>query len=285
MKKYLNKIELSKNSRGCWDLDPFKGCVNTKLNNGNGCYGICYAVKIAKSKGYNFSDVIKRYFISDKHFFEIVQKLKKIPFVRLGVMCDPSFDWEHTLNIVDKIKPYQKNIIIVTKHIKRLNDEQIKRCNGLIINTSICALDNIKDRKKRLYEYNRLKKYCKSVLRVNTANYKEHYLEKIQAELLNNDDVIDTVLRFPKNHILVKKGIINIKRYKFLDSFVYASKHKDDIFFGYCYNCKDLCGATSSLQSKLLDYLKPMHQHNLEPNTTKRNKLLGSNTKRRGGER
>ena len=101
-----------------------------------------------------------------------------------------------------------------------------------------------------------MKKYCKSVLRVNTASYKDNNLEEIQTELLNNDDVIDNVLRFPKNHILVKKGTINIKHHKFLNSFVYASKHKDSVFFGHCYKCKDLCGATSALQSELLDYLK-----------------------------
>lgn len=117
MKKYLNKIELVKNFRGVYDLDPFKGCVNSKINNNTGCYGICYAARIAKSKGYNFGDVVKRYFIDDKHFKKIVKQLKNIPFVRLGVMCDPSFDWEHTLNIVDKIKPYQKNIVIVTRGI------------------------------------------------------------------------------------------------------------------------------------------------------------------------
>jgi len=253
MKVYLNKIELTKNQRGVWELDPFKGCINSKRNGGNGCYGICYAAKIAKSKGYDFGQVVKRYFISDEHFFKISQQLKKIPFIRLGVMCDTSFDWEHTLNIIDRIRPYQKNIVIVTKHLNILNDEQVLRLMGLIVNTSICALDTGEEIVLRLCEYNRLKKYCKSVLRVNTADFNDSRLKKVQDDLLNNDDVIDNVLRFPKNHSLVTSGIINVKKYAFLDSKVYASKHDENVFFGHCYNCPDLCGAEPT-QNKLLEW-------------------------------
>src|SRR3990172_5214186 len=104
MNKYLNKIELVKNKRGCWELDPFKGCSYGVLNNGKGCYGICYAARLAESKGYDFSKVVYRDLISEKQFREITKQLQVIPFVRLGVMCDPSYDWEHTLNIIDKIK-------------------------------------------------------------------------------------------------------------------------------------------------------------------------------------
>jgi len=255
MKKYLNKIELVKNFRGVWDLDPFKGCTNAKTNNNKGCYGICYAAKIAKSRGYDFSDVVKRYFINNKHFYKIKTKLEKIPFVRLGVMCDPSFDWEHTLNIIDKIRPYQKNIVIVTKHWNILTPKQINRVKGLIINTSICALDSEEQRNMRLCEYNRLKKYCKSVLRVNTADFNDLELNEIQNRLLNNINIIDNILRFPKNHELVKKGVINIKKYKFLNTFVYASKHNEKTFFSYCDSCLDFCGATRNQyklkQSKL----------------------------------
>ena len=255
MKKYLNKIELTQNFRGVWDLDPFKGCVYSKLNNNNGCYGICYATKIAKSKGYDFSDVVKRYFISEKHFLDIIDKLKKIPFVRMGVMCDPSFDWEHTLNIIDKIRPYQKNIVIVTKNWKLLKEEQLIRLKGLIINTSISALDNKEQISIRLEQYNKLKKYCKSILRVNTCDFNNIELRNIQNKLLDNDNVIDNILRFPKNHKLVLDGTINLKKIKFLKTNVYASMHKDNIFFGFCYNCPDLCGAEPT-QYKLSEWFK-----------------------------
>ena len=159
MKRYLNKIELRKTFRGVWELDPFKGCINSVANDGNGCYGICYATRLAKARGYDFSKVVKRFFISEEHFMQIANQLTKIPFVRLGVMCDPSFDWKHTLDIVDKIKPYQKNIVIVTKHLKELKDSQLGKLSGIIVNTSISALDDKELRNKRLFWYNKLKKY------------------------------------------------------------------------------------------------------------------------------
>jgi|TARA_R100001530_G_scaffold136375_1_gene116861 hypothetical protein len=255
MKYYLNKIELTKNFRGVWDLDTFKGCINSKLNNNKGCYGICYATKIAKSKGYDFSKVIKRHFISDAHFIKIINKIKKIPFVRIGVMCDPSHNWEHTLKITNKIKNYQENIIIVTKHLNILNSKQLENISYLIINTSISALDKKEEINKKLFWYNKLKYYCKkSILRVCTADFNNIKLLKIQEELLNNENVINNILRFPKNHKLVKDGIININKYKFLNSKVYASKHNEKTYFSYCDNCLDLCGANLT-QNKLKRWL------------------------------
>jgi hypothetical protein len=255
MNKYLNKIELSRNLRGVWELDPFKGCENSSLNNGMGCYGICYAARIAKAKGYDFTQVVQREFISDRHFLEIVNKLRKIPFVRLGVMCDPSYNWEHTLEVVERIKPYQKNIVIVTKHLKPLNDGQLNRLKGLIINTSICALDSEDERQNRLFWYNELKKHCKSVLRVNTADFNDPNLKSIQEDLLKNDNVIDNILRIPKEHKLVKEGIVNVKKCSFLKTEVYASKHDENIFFSYCDNCLDLCGA-ELCQNRIIKWIQ-----------------------------
>jgi hypothetical protein len=254
MKKYLNKIELVQNYRGVWDLDTLKGCIYSKLNNGNGCYGICYAAKLAKARGYDFSDEVKRYFISDKHFLDIVKRLKSLPFVRIGCMYDPSSDWEHTLDIIDKIRHFQNNIVIITKHWNILNDNQLCRLNGLIINTSICALDSEEEIKKRLNEYKRLKKYCKSILRVNTADFNDIELKSLQDKLLNNDNVIDNILRFSNNHQLVTDKVINVKKYKYLKSYVYASKHNEDTYFSYCYKCLDLCGAEPT-QHKLSGWI------------------------------
>lgn len=255
MKVYLNKIELTKNFRGVWELDPFKGCTNSVKNDNTGCYGICYATRIAKSRGYDFSKVVYRYFINNEHFIEIANKLKNTPFVRMGVMCDPSHDWQHTLSITDKVKPYQKNIVIVTKHLKELEDKDLIRLENLIINTSISALDTQQQRDRMLFWYNKLKDYCKrSILRVNTADFNQNELRSIQDNLLDNEDVIDNILRFTKNHKLVKEGVINVTKCKFLNSETYVSKHNAEVYFGYCDECPDQCGAILA-QRKLLGWL------------------------------
>ena len=250
MREYSNKIQLIKNFRGVWELDTFKGCDHS-LN--GGCYGICYASKLAKARGYNFNKVVKREFINGKHFIKITNKLKKIPFVRIGVMCDPSFDWNYTIKIINKIKPFNNNIVIITKHWNELNEKQLPKLKGIVINTSISALDNEIHRDKMLFWYNKLKPYCRSILRVNTADFNDLTLKNIQEDLLNNENIIDNILRFPKNHILVKNNILNVTKYKYLKSFVYASRHNQNTYFGFCNNCLDKCGIISS-QKKINEY-------------------------------
>jgi len=242
MRKYKEKIQLVKNYRGVWELDTFKGCIN---GFNGGCYGICYAAKLAKARGYDFTKVVKRDFVNHNHFNEIAYKLITLPFIRIGVMCDPSYDWEHTLKIIEKIKPYNKNIVIITKHLNELKEEQLIRLKGLVINTSISALDNESQRKKMLFWYNKLKPYCRSILRINTCNFNDLNLRLIQEDLLINENIIDNVLRFPKSHILVKKNIINVNKHKYLKSFVYASKANPNTYFGYCNSCPDKCGIIS----------------------------------------
>lgn len=249
MQKYTNEISLVKNSRGIWDLDPFKGCEYGMKNCKNGCYGICYAAKIAKFRGFDFSKTVYRNFKDNKQIKRIGKKLQQTSmfnyhpsFVRLGVMCDPSYDWQHTLNIIDKIKKYNTKIVIITKHWIEFKNNQLNQLKDFYINTSISALDNPKQIEHRLYWYNKLKKYCYSILRVNTADFNDIKLKKIQDKLLDNEYVIDNILRFPKNHKLVKNKTINVKKYKFLGGHTYASKHNENIFFGYCDKCPDKCG-------------------------------------------
>lgn len=240
MKNYSSKISLTKTDRGVWGLDPFKGCPN---GSNGGCYGVCYAARLSVARGFDYSKVVTRDFLNYQHLKEIRTKLIRCEFVRLGVMCDPSYNWDHTLQIIDKIKPFNQNIVIITRHFTDLKKEQLEKLNGLVINTSISALDDKKHRDKMMYWYNELKKHCKSVLRVNTVNFIDKKLNSIQDDLLNNDNVIDNILRIPKGHSLVINSIIEVKKYNYLKSNIYASKHDDNIFFGYCDECMDKCGA------------------------------------------
>lgn len=250
MQKYTRELKLVKNGRGIWDLDPFKGCADGIKNNKNGCYGLCYAARIAKFRGYDFGKTVYRDFKNEQQLKSIGKKLIQTSFIegiqpqfiRLGVMCDPSYDWEHTLNIVDKIKKYNVDIVIITKHWRGLKKRQLRKLKGICINTSISALDTTVQRGYRLYWYNKLKKYCKSVLRVNTADFNVERLKKIQIDLLNNEKVIDNILRIPKSSNLVKSGVVNVKKCKFLNSYLYASIYNKRAYFGGCDNCPDKCG-------------------------------------------
>lgn len=252
MKKYSNKIALYKNKRGVWDLDPVKGCKYGMANNKNGCYGSCYAYRLANIYECDFSHSVIRGFKNKYHLKDIISEIKAIDtdFIRMGVTGDPSECWEHTINICEKVKSAGKQIVIITKHWEGLPYrlyEKVKELN-LIINTSISALDGVFIN-HRLNEYNKLKKICKSVLRVvscdfNTNNPDGLVYNNIQDQLFDNENVIDNILRVDKNHPLVRSGTINIEKYNFLSNESFISRKNKNTYIGYCENCPDMCGVS-----------------------------------------
>lgn len=261
MKMYKDVISLSKNERGIWDLDTIKGCKSGLLENKNGCYNDCYAYKTAKRYGIDFSKSIERNFIDYNHLQSIIKKIEKIdmPFIRIGCSGDPSENWEHTIKIIKQIRDNSqltlfdisstKQIVIITRHWNILTNDQlneIKKYN-ICINTSVSALDSDKLINVALEQYERLKIYCKSVLRVVTADFnKSNLIGKIkhdkQNELLKNELVIDTVFRPSSKNQFLTSGIINAQKMSFMKSKQLISKFNKKAFVGKCKNCLDMCG-------------------------------------------
>lgn len=261
MKTYKNIISLSKNERGIWDLDTIKGCESGLKENKDGCYNDCYAYKTANRYGIDFSKSIERKFINQIHRNIIVKQIEKIdmPFIRIGCSGDPSENWEHTINIIKQIKENsqlslfdissKKQIVIITRHWKILTDNQLNELlkYNICINTSVSALDNDYLINHALEQYNRLKPFCKSILRVVTADFNEENLlgkkmaEK-QRQLLKNKNIIDTVFRPSSKNEFVKKNIIKVKKMAFMNSKALVSKYNKKTFLGKCKNCLEMCG-------------------------------------------
>ena len=251
MREYKNKITLTKNARGIYCLDPSVGCNSGMKNNKRGCYNDCYAAKSAKLYGYDFSKTVLRCFENEKHKHQIVSQISKIKldFVRMGCSGDPSEDWEHTISILKVISRANKEIVIITKHWTFLTDEHLKYLStiNVCINTSVSALDNPQLLKNCVKQYNRIKPYCKSVLRIVSCDFnKENLIGKrlydIQDKLFKNESILDTVFRVNKNNPLVKDGIINIKKASFLGKNCLISKYNRKTYFGKCSNCHEMCG-------------------------------------------
>ena len=261
MKTYKNIISLSKNERGIWDLDTIKGCNSGLLENAKGCYNDCYAFKTAKRYGIDFSKSIERYFENETHRNLIVKQIEKIdmPFIRIGCSGDPSENWQHTINIIKQIKENSqlslfdissnKQIVIITRHWKKLTNEQLDYISkyNICINTSVSALDNDYLIENSLIQYERLKPFCKSVLRVITCDFNEKNnigLKKseIQRKLLKNKNVIDTVFRPSSKNEFVINNIINVKKMAFMKSKALVSKYNKKTFLGKCNNCIEMCG-------------------------------------------
>lgn len=249
MKEYKEKITLTKNGRGIWTLDPIIGCASGILKNKKGCFNDCYSARTARIYGYDFSKNVLRNFENDKHLKSIIKKINNLDFdfIRMGNSGDPSENWEHTINIIEKLQGINKQIVIITRHWKLLNKNQLERIKKLnvCINTSISAIDD--DLYRNIEQYEILKKYCKSILRCvsfdfNTNNKKGLDYSILQDWIFNNYEVLDTVFRCSKSNPLYKDGVINIKETKFLGKKCNVSKYNKKTYFGNCINCLEKCG-------------------------------------------
>lgn len=249
MRSYTNKITLSENRRGIFSLDTIMGCKSGIEKNKQGCYGDCYAARSARIYGYNFSEIVLRDFESEKHLKLIKRKINKqnVPFIRIGSSGDPSEDWEHTIKILELLSDCDKPVVIITKHWNKLNINQLKRIKklDLCINTSISAID--KNLHERIEQYEILKKYCNSILRVvsfdfNTTSKKGLEFSLLQNWIFNTYDVLDNIFRCSKSNYLHKSGIIKVKETKFLGDKCYVSKFNETTHFGLCKDCSVQCG-------------------------------------------
>ncbi len=261
MRTYKDIISLSKNDRGIWDLDTVKGCNSGLIENEKGCYGDCYAAKTARRYGIDFSVSVNRKFLNEGHKNKIVKQIERIdmPFIRIGCAGDPSENWEHTLDIIKQLKnssqlslfdlSSKKQIVIITRHFKTLTEGQLKELSkyNICINTSVSALDSSEVMENSLTQYQRLKPFCKSVLRIVSCDFNEQNetgknKAEIQRRLFKNHKTLDTVFRPSKSNPLVLDGVINIKKMSFMKKRAYVSKYNKKTFLGKCESCLEMCG-------------------------------------------
>ena len=267
MKYYKNAITLIKNSRGCYIIDTVKGCSAGSLYGGKGCYGDCYAKNIADRYGFDFTSPRSRKFDVDTgqmmffgltdqtHASEIVRQIKAadMPFVRIGEMGDPSLDWVNTVAVCHAISAAGKPIVIITKHWHPVPDEllgELAAIPGLCINTSASALDTDEQIQYRLEQFDRLKPFCKSVLRIVSCDFNRDHPDGlrralIQDQLFKCGNVLDTVFRPSADNWFVVNGIINATRVKFLRKESLASVYNPKTYFGMCGTCPDMCGISA----------------------------------------
>lgn len=263
MRQYSKKITFSKNSRGVYSIDPSIGCNSGCTETDGGCYNDCYAFNNAKRYGYDFSKTVERYFLDDYHLYSIKRAISRIdmPFIRMGTMGDPSENWDHTFSIIRKIrndiqldffKTGSVPIVVITKHWKNLSDLQVNELigfGGITINTSVSALDRDMVLENSLLQYDRLKNFCNSVLRIVTCDFNLSHpegdrLNRLQMSLIErcHGVYIDTVFRPSKGNGLVVNGIINTKKKRFIKGIQIVSKKDKQSYLGPCSNCPDMCG-------------------------------------------
>lgn len=84
-RQYKPELTVEVNDKGVIDVDTVKGCYFGIKNNPKGCYGLCYAKKIADYRGFDFGTAVSRYPTKDT-LRQIVRILRStnLPFVRIG---------------------------------------------------------------------------------------------------------------------------------------------------------------------------------------------------------
>jgi hypothetical protein len=264
MRNYKPEITTSVNIKGVLDIDSVKGCYyGIKKYPGGGCYGLCYAAKMAKIRGYDFNNSISRNInnknssqlrlfdsflnMGDKNIFRTVEK-HNMDWFRIGTMGDPCHNWELTCYLCEWL--YRLKIpVIVTKHWIPISDKLLFKLKNknVVFNTSISPLDTIEEIKYRLYQFNRIKKEkIKSVLRIVSCEFGKtnigKRLSKIQSELFKNKPIIDNPLRIPCHDKRVIKGHIITSFVKDLNSKTSVSILNKNTYIGKCSLCPDQCG-------------------------------------------
>lgn len=240
------------NAKGVLDVDTVKGCTaGMNARPGTGCYGGCYAAKIAKYRGIDFSRAVARKIGSAANARRIERAVKAAPegFFRVGTMGDPSHAWQHTVEVIEWLAPLAVPVV-VTKHWCVATDEQLLRliACGCVLNTSVSALDTpqeLRHREAQIARYSALGGV--SVARVVSCEFNMDTEEgrdmaAVQARLFTLVPTLDNPLRVPRTHELVQRGVIKVRSVMDLNTLRTMSVTNEDTYIGHCSACPDKCG-------------------------------------------
>ena len=162
---YGSALTVSVNLKGVIDVDTVKGCTSgMRAYPGTGCYGECYAHKLAIRGNLNFGVSVSRKLVDQwQHRDVLIKQLLDLPqrWYRIGTMGDPCHDWNHTLSMIRVLRPAQKTAVIITKHWVALTDEHLSKLLELdvVVNTSTSGMDTDAELRHRVNQIERLRRY------------------------------------------------------------------------------------------------------------------------------
>jgi|Laugrespbdmm15dd_1035085.scaffolds.fasta_scaffold09735_2 hypothetical protein len=252
MRNYRNVLTVDINEKGVLDVDTVKGCTaGMAARPGTGCYGGCYAAKIAKYRGIDFSKAVTRTIHSKAQARAIERQVAAAPqgFFRIGVMGDPCHAWEETVSVIEWLSDFAHPVLI-TKHWKVATDDQLKRMAacGTALNTSLSALDTPQELKHRKAQFFRFKLLGgNSVARIVSCDFNPDNAEGVRMKAIQDDlfelrPTLDNPLRVPRTHPMVVSGTILLTVIKDLSSKRTISLANAKTYIGHCAGCPDVCG-------------------------------------------
>lgn len=260
---YQDALTVQVNRKGVVDVDTVKGCTaGMKARPGTGCYGECYANKIAERLGIDFATSVTRGFVDHRQHIDVcINQLIKTgaDWYRIGVMGDPCHDWNHTLNVIHALRHAKMVAVIITKHWMVLSDSNISRMKDLsvVVNTSTSGLDTNAEFKHRVHQIERLRRNgIPSVNRVITCEFSDttqwaRDCAERQRALLAIKPMIDNPLRVSKDNPRVLSGEIKAtRRADSVGGGKLVSVHSEDVYLGHCGPCPDQCAAGLATKPK-----------------------------------
>lgn len=282
---YGDAITVSINGKGVVDIDTVKGCTRgMSAYPGRGCYHECYANKISRRTGIDFSVSVSRKFVDQwQHKDVIIKKLidYRSSWYRIGVMGDPSHDWDNTMNVIHLLRHAKNTAVIVTKHWVTLTDHHISRLieMNVVVQTSTSGMDTDDEIEHRITQLNRLKKYgIPSVNRIVTCDYGNTAWAKQCKEkqdlLLSLTPVIDNPFRVSPNNDRLLNGDINAKLCaNSVGGGKLVSLHNNDVYLGKCEGCPEQCWITLA-KDYGYGYMENIQENLFQPEDTKAQPII-----------
>lgn len=254
---YSDKLSASENAKGVLDVDTVKGCEDgmTEYPDG-GCYGECYAAKTAKLYGIDFTKSVSRRPYKSV-FLDVFFAVKKFRanWYRIGTAGDPSFDWENTVDVCEKLKPTSKHPVIITKHWTEATDDQLSRLKncGAVINTSTSGFDTDAEIKHRVNQIGRVNAAgMRSVNRIVSCEFGDTEWGRVASEkqdyLFSIGPTIDNPLRASKTSKRVLSGDVIVQRVnRSVGGGKFVSLKNKAAYLSHCETCPDQCGIVNAI--------------------------------------
>lgn len=252
LREYLPILTVQENQKGVLDVDTVKGCtIGMQARPDGGCYGECYAAKIAARYGIDFTVSVSRKLMPwDKNAIFFAVKNFRASWYRIGTAGDPCHDWDNTLDVCEFLHATGKTAVIITKHWIALSDEHIARLKAIdaVVNTSTSGLDTDAQTKYRVAQIERISAAgVRSVNRIVSCEYGvSEWAVKAKAKqdyLFTITPVIDNPLRAGKEYGHAVNGDITLTR---VDQAIGGGKmvslHDKAVYLGTCESCPDQCG-------------------------------------------
>lgn len=270
LRRYSDLLTADVNDKGVLDVDTVKGCTaGMNARPEAGCYDACYAAKIAKFRGIDFSVAVTRTVKSHAQAVAIERAVAAAPegFFRIGTMGDPCHAWDETVRTVEWLSVFARPVVI-TKHWHRASVDHLRRlvaCRA-VLNTSISALDTPAELAYRKREIARFKLLGgTSVARVVSCDFVRSHpdgarMGTIQDELFRLRPTIDNPLRASRAHPLVVAGIIRLTVTRDLATDRTISLANPSTYLGHCSGCQDLCGVPGGRSEKFIAPTTPQLQ-------------------------